>query len=209
MKAWNVIQVVAKHFALQNTIIWVKSISFEKEDIGKSNVLEASSVGHFKPVSSAAYLANCHEFIFHFVASNTIKLDKLGIGVPYQDKSNIGRYSDHDLRDRGNVWFIPYETITNKSERGYHPSPFPVKLPEMCIRLHGIKPDMVVCDPFMGIGTTAMACRNLGISRFIGFEIDQKYYEAAMSACRILQQQFQQQSKQPPCDLLIIEVVET
>jgi len=42
---------------------------------------------------------------------------------------------------------------------------------------------MVVLDPFMGIGTTAMACKNLGISGFIGFEIDQKYYEAAMSAC--------------------------
>ena len=42
---------------------------------------------------------------------------------------------------------------------------------------------MVVLDPFMGIGTTAKACKKLGISRFIGFEIDQKYYEAAMSAC--------------------------
>jgi site-specific DNA-methyltransferase (adenine-specific) len=181
MKAWNVAQVVAKHFTLQNTIIWVKSISFEKEDIGKYNVLEASSIGHFKPVNSNAYLANCHEFIFHFVANDTVKLDKLAIGVPYQDKSNIGRYSDYDLRDRGNVWFIPYETITSQSERSFHPSPFPSKLPERCIKLHGVKPDMVVLDPFMGIGTTAMACKKLGISRFIGFEIDQKYYEAAMS----------------------------
>jgi DNA modification methylase len=41
---------------------------------------------------------------------------------------------------------------------------------------------MIVLDPFMGIGTTATACKKLGISRFIGFEIDQKYYEAAMYA---------------------------
>jgi site-specific DNA-methyltransferase (adenine-specific) len=162
----------------------VKSISFEKEDFGKSNMMQASSVGHFKPVSSDVYLANCHEYIFHFV-TDTVKLDKLAVGVPYQDKSNIGRYSDHDKRDRGNVWFIPYQTILNKSERSFHPSPFPVKLPEMCLRLHGVKPGMVVCDPFCGIGTTAIACRNLGVGRFIGFEIDQKYYEAATAACNL------------------------
>jgi site-specific DNA-methyltransferase (adenine-specific) len=183
-KAFNIAQVVAEHFALQNTILWVKSISFEKEDFGKSNIMQASSVGHFKPVSSDVYLANCHEYIFHFV-TDRVKLDKLAVGVPYQDKSNIGRYSDHDKRDRGNVWFIPYQTILNKSERSFHPSTFPVKLPEMCLRLHGIKPGIVVSDPFCGIGTTAIACRNLGVGRFIGFEIDQKYYEAAIAACNL------------------------
>ncbi|MGB8034091.1 MAG: DNA methyltransferase, partial [Nitrososphaeraceae archaeon] len=47
-------------------------------------------------------------------------------------------------------------------------------------KLHSIKPDMTTCDPFMGIGTTAIACRNLGISRFIGFEMDKKYYDAVV-----------------------------
>ncbi|MGA7044577.1 MAG: site-specific DNA-methyltransferase, partial [Nitrososphaeraceae archaeon] len=65
-----------------------------------------------------------------------------------------------------------------------HPSPFPVRLPEMCIKLHSIKPDITTCDPFMGIGTTAIACRNLGISRFIGFEMDKKYYDAVV--CTLL-----------------------
>jgi hypothetical protein len=65
-----------------------------------------------------------------------------------------------------------------------HPSPFPVKLPEMCIKLHSIKPDMTTCDPFLGISTTAIACRNLGISRFIGYEMDKKYYGAVV--CTLL-----------------------
>ena len=34
----------------------------------------------------------------------------------------------------------------------------------------------VVCDPFMGSGTTAVACIKEN-RRYIGFEIDSKYYE--------------------------------
>jgi site-specific DNA-methyltransferase (adenine-specific) len=48
----------------------------------------------------------------------------------------------------------------------------------MCISDHGIKPNMVVLDPFMGIGTTGVACQNLGVN-FIGFEIDTGYIQIA------------------------------
>ena len=81
------------------------------------------------------------------------KLDKLAIGVSYQDKTNIRRWKSvkQDKRDRGNVWFIPYPTI---QQRRSHPAVFPEKLPYQCIKLHGIKNDMVVYDPFMGIGSS-------------------------------------------------------
>ena len=36
----------------------------------------------------------------------------------------------------------------------------------------------VVLDPFMGLGTTAVACVNTG-RKFIGFELDDKYFEIA------------------------------
>ncbi|MGH9992547.1 MAG: DNA methyltransferase, partial [Nitrososphaera sp.] len=80
-------------------------------------------------------------------------------------------------RDRGNTWFIPYETIQNKSERP-HPATFPAKLPEMCIKLHG--DTRLVVDPFTGIGTSAVAALRLGVN-FIGFEIDREYLDAAIS----------------------------
>lgn len=39
-------------------------------------------------------------------------------------------------------------------------------------------PDDVVCDPFMGSGTTAVACAELG-RRFVGVEIEERYCEVA------------------------------
>jgi site-specific DNA-methyltransferase (adenine-specific) len=169
-----------KHFILQNTITWIKSIAIQKEDVGHyPNLRGDIAPGHFKPVKSLRYLNDCFEYIFHFTKSGNVDLDKLaeGLAIPYQDKSNIGRYSDYDKRDRGNTWFIPYETIKHKSERP-HPATFPVKLPEMCIKLHGVRDNMVILDPFCGIGSTAVACARLGVS-FIGFDVDKDYLSEA------------------------------
>lgn len=178
--AWDVAYIMRKHFVLQNVIHWIKSIAISKSDVGNyANILGDIAVGHFKPIVSDRFLNDCHEYIFHFTKRGDRHLDKLAIGIPYQDKTNIGRWKSakEDKRDRGNTWFIPYETIQNKSDRP-HPATFPVKLPEMCIKLHG-SPKIVV-DPFTGIGSTAVAAMRLGIS-FIGFEIDQEYIDVAVS----------------------------
>ena len=100
--------------------------------------------------------------------------------MPYQDKSNIERWSrKEDKRDRGNIWFIPYETKVGGFKNPIlHPAEFPVKLPYMCIKLHGVSNDMVVYDPFMGIGSTALACKLIGV-KYVGTEIDEKYIEIA------------------------------
>ncbi|MFW6121657.1 MAG: DNA-methyltransferase [Petrotogales bacterium] len=167
-----------EHFYLQNTIHWIKSISIPREDIGNYDHIKGDvSVGHYQPVNSGKYLSGCHEYIFHFTKKGDVNLDKLAIGVPYQDKSNIGRWKSAttDLRGRGNTWFIPYPTI---KESRSHPTVFPVKLPEMCIKLHGVKDGMLVLDPFMGIGSTAMACQTIGVD-YIGFEIDPSYVKIA------------------------------
>ncbi|MEM4318087.1 MAG: site-specific DNA-methyltransferase [Candidatus Nitrosocaldus sp.] len=169
------------HFVLQNIIHWIKSIAISKEDVGDyPNIKGDIAVGHYKPVNSSIFLNKCHEYIFHFTKKGDVKLDKLAIGVPYQDKSNIGRWehTKQDLRDRGDVWFIPYETIQSRAEQRPHPSTFPPKLPIMCIKLHGLDKVKLVLDPFMGIGNTAIACIRLGVD-YIGFEIDEKYVDIA------------------------------
>lgn len=40
------------------------------------------------------------------------------------------------------------------------------------------KPDELVCDPFMGSGTTGLACIKTG-RRFVGIEQKQEYYDDA------------------------------
>lgn len=179
--AWDVAGVLRQKFSLQNVIHWVKSIAISKEDVGDyPNILADVAPGHFKPIVSKRFLNNCHEYIFHLTKTSDVTLDKLSIGVPYQDKTNIGRWkaAKQDKRDRGNVWFLPYSTIRSKTERP-HPASFPVKLPEMCIKLHGARPNLTVLDPFLGIGSTALAAARLG-SSFIGFEIDREYIDEAI-----------------------------
>ena len=176
--ALDIAQRFRTHYVLQNTIHWVKSIAIPKQDAGKyPAITDDIAVGHYQPVNSVRYLSNCHEYIFHFTKNGDVAVDQLAIGVKYQDKTNIGRWkaATKDLRGRGNTWFIPYETIQNARA---HPTVFPVKLPEMCIRLHGIKDKMLVLDPFMGTGSTALACQKLGVD-FIGFEIDKAYVTIA------------------------------
>ena len=58
-----------------------------------------------------------------------------------------------------------------------HPTQKPVELMKWCIER--FKHINVVLDPFVGSGTTAIACKNLGIN-FIGIEKDKKYYTLAL-----------------------------
>lgn len=167
-----------EHFHLQNVIHWVKSIAIPRDSVGKACGIEQDlAVGHYKPVNSDRYLSSCQEYIFHLTRRGSTPIDKLAVGVEYQDKSNIRRWASGagGLRDRGNTWFIPYETIQSGRP---HPTVYPDKLPEMCIRLHGVDGTKLVLDPFMGTGSTGVAAVRLGV-RFIGYEIDTEYVEIA------------------------------
>lgn len=174
----DILMEARKHFHIQNMIHWVKSIAIPCDSVGKDCGIDKDlAVGHYKPVNSPRYLSSCQEYILHLTKRGRTPIDKMAIGVEYQDKSNIKRWNSGSggLRDRGNVWFIPYETIRTSRP---HPAVFPVRLPEMCITLHGVKDDLVVLDPFMGTGSTAIASVRLGVN-FIGFEIDPEYVQIA------------------------------
>lgn len=157
-------------FYLQNHIIWVKSISIGEQ-----------TYGHFKPINSQRYLNNCWEKIFHFTKTGEVAIDRLSIGVPYTHKSNIDRWKHEnkgekiDRRCAGNCWHIPYKTVVAKKD---HPAGFPIELPLRCIKLHGIKDNMLVVDPFLGAGTTLEACKKLGVNG-IGIDLDSQYCKIA------------------------------
>jgi site-specific DNA-methyltransferase (adenine-specific) len=58
-----------------------------------------------------------------------------------------------------------------------HPTTKPVRLMEELVSLF-TSANNVIGDPFMGSGTTGVACANLG-RKFIGIEIDERYFAIA------------------------------
>ncbi len=164
-------------FVLQNTFHWIKAITIEQPDDG-----EELSVGHFKPINSQRFVNDCHEYVFHLTTTGRTPLDRLAVGVTYADKSNIRRWAHtggRDRRCRGNTWYVPYETIQVRDRDRPHPATFPVRLAENCLRIHGLKPADLVLDPFLGLGSSAVAAQNCGVKRFVGFDIDLAYLQVA------------------------------
>lgn len=67
-----------------------------------------------------------------------------------------------------------------------HPTQKPIALMAWCLGF--IDPAAHILDPFMGSGTTGVACANLG-RKFIGLEIEPKYFEIA---CRRIEEAYRQ-----------------
>ena len=170
-------------FKLQNVIHWVKSIHIPEQSVGKYGILRDDlTVGHYKPINGKRFLNDCHEYVFHLTKSGSVPLDRLALGVPYQDKSNVARWKSagKDRHCRGNTWFVPYKTIKSRDKQRPHPASYPAELADMCIRLHGVDRCRLVLDPFLGIGNTAIACVWNKLD-CVGFEIDEAYLD---EACR-------------------------
>ena len=184
--ALDVAQTARRHLTLQNTIHWIKSIAIDRDAAGASAGLDRDlSVGHYKPINSERFVNDCHEFIFHFSVDGQTPLDRQAIGVPYQDASNVTRWrrAAGNRRCRGNTWFVPYETIQNRDQDRPHPATFPPRIAEYCLKLHGVPRVRVAMDPFLGLGSSAIAAAGLGVD-FIGVEIDEHYLVEAIARVR-------------------------
>lgn len=83
----------------------------------------------------------------------------------------------------------PRNVLEFQSERGLHPTQKPVALFEYLIRTYTNEGDIVL-DSCMGSGTTAVACVR-SKRNFIGFEIGDNFYNAAVSRVEEAQNQCQ------------------
>lgn len=78
--------------------------------------------------------------------------------------------------------------MTNNADRhGEHPTEKPLSLMRELVGLFS-DPGHLICDPFMGSGTTGVACARLG-RKFIGIEINPEYFDIS---CRRIERAFQQ-----------------
>jgi DNA modification methylase len=72
---------------------------------------------------------------------------------------------------------LKYPSESGGGFRRYHPTQKNLKMIEYLIKIHTNEND-VVLDPFMGSGTTGVACMNLN-RRFMGIELDESYFNIA------------------------------
>ncbi len=88
-----------------------------------------------------------------------------------------------------------WDGFNRDSERGehHHPTQKPVALMIWCVERNSSGGDRVL-DPFMGSGTTGVACIRTG-RKFIGIEKDPKYFDIA---CRRIEAEYQRSALFPP-----------
>ena len=70
-----------------------------------------------------------------------------------------------------------------KPENRKHPTQKPIGIMQWCLDLAKVSKGETVCDPYTGSGTTGVACIRTQ-RRFIGIEIERKYWEIAVGRCQ-------------------------
>lgn len=153
------------------TIAWVKSMA-----------IDGPVRGHCTPLNSAKTLNYGWEYVFTLWKGPVEPdMDKLAVGVPYADKTNLTRGTrgkNGDLRCAGDAWFIPYKT-TGATTKKSHVYEFPEELVERCFKVAGMRPGMTIYEPFLGGGTTAVVAKRMGLNVY-ATERDPATVEAAI-----------------------------
>jgi len=104
---------------------------------------------------------------------------------PYEDESNYKRYGRNG-KHPGTVW-LASRIFHNHPENVGHPTQKPLQIIDKMVGISTLPGDTIL-DPFMGSGTTGVACVQTG-RKFIGIEIDPDYY--AIAEKRIAEAQMQ------------------
>lgn len=159
-------------FIIQNKIVWKRDKGRGSKNNWKNNTEEI------------IFASKTHDFYFN---SEVVKIKKPVI-APYRDEE--GKAKDWFIDEKGNkfrytycgnIWtdlVIPFWSMPENTE---HPTQKPEKLLERIILAHSIE-GQVICDPFLGSGTTAVVAKRLK-RNFIGIEVSPKW--AALSYKRL------------------------
>jgi adenine-specific DNA-methyltransferase len=120
------------------------------------------------------YVRNPNEYVFNLD-------DVRDPDVKYPRQFKNGRLKVNPLgKNPTDVWTIPKVTSGEKrssKERTPHPAQFPIAVVERIVKACSNAGDLVL-DPFVGSGSTAYTCLELG-RPFIGVEIEQRYIDIA------------------------------
>lgn len=109
------------------------------------------------------------------------------MGWLYWEKRMGGDFADGELAWTSMHMALRQFSFYRKNRGGEHPTQKPVELMRWCIKLCKNAPQDIL-DPFMGSGTTGVACAQMGRT-FIGIEREPKYFDIA---CRRIEDAYRQ-----------------
>lgn len=128
-----------------------------------------------KPYQPNAVVKNDVEYILFLRKSGSYR------SVPPIKKA-LSMLTRHEMQ----AWFVSiWSDIRGASTRDGHPAPYPLQLAERLIRMFSFAGDTVL-DPFLGIGSTALAAAIAGRNS-IGVEIEPAYLNRAVERIRNLE----------------------
>jgi len=129
-------------------------------------------------------LGVCHEMIMIWTKGEqhkTFNLDDIRVQSKYAETD---KRLNPKGKNPGDVWYVPalfgkkIERITENG-KAIHPTQKPKEIIYPLVSAYSVLNDIVL-DPFIGLGTTAIVCKNLG-RKYIGIEKDKKYVDVALS----------------------------
>jgi DNA modification methylase len=140
-------------------IIWHKIASAKYEVAGGGGFLG-------KPYEPNAVIKNDIEFVL-------MQRKPGGYRSPTRRERLLSIISEENYQR----WFRQIWMDIRGTSSAKHPAPYPVEFAERLVRMFSFVGDTVL-DPFMGTGTTNLACAKWGRNS-VGIELDLKYYDLA------------------------------
>ena len=157
-------------FRLHDTMIWQKDTSAFPERVRYNQIFEYMFIfSKGKPKSFNPIKDKKNKWVGNKIHGTIRNAD----GTTSKRDGEWIKKSVSEFGMRNNVWNIP----TEKNNKTGHPAVFPLQLANDHVISWSNEND-VVFDPFMGSGTTGVACVNTN-RNFIGMELEEKYFKIA------------------------------
>lgn len=162
----------------ENLYKYLSNLSKEFKRVCKYNLLIDAPKNKL-PLFLNAFGEWNYEYLIVLHETNGMRNGKVGFnncGIALwftNNKRKINRYRD-----------VLSESIINNKKEFSHPSPKNIKHYSKLVQMFSDENDIIL-DPFMGSGTTAIACLQLE-RNFIGFELSQEYCDIADERLRKL-----------------------
>lgn len=172
----SILPILTKYFIFKNLIVWPSNSQAHPNKNYDS---------YYEPIY---FMVKTEDYVFNKRAEFRDKPPNYWSG---EGKEFIGLLTNcwYDIKkiQAGCLSSPDSEKITNSGNIKQHPCSMPIKLGKRAINISS-NPNDLILDPFLGSGTTAVACVETG-RRFLGVEISQEYVDIANKRVSIAQNQ--------------------